>query len=278
MKKILVPTDFSAVANNAYKFAQQLAQSGEAEITVAHAFHPSYDFANPYVDVPVVAFEEMKREQLDNFVADQAREFAETDVAVKVQPKSMLVVGFATEEIVRLSKEYDLIVMGTTGSSNLLDKVFGSVSSHVARHAHCPVMLIPANCECHLFREVVFATNYQAADEILLQPILQMLDDERLNIHFAHIEKNRDVDYKVKQMAYEQAISKGKPGTGFFYSEITSESVHHGIVQYAENVGADLIIMSTGHRSFIENLFHKSITKEVVFHTSVPLMVLHYGE
>ncbi|MFT5166707.1 MAG: nucleotide-binding universal stress UspA family protein [Saprospiraceae bacterium] len=40
----------------------------------------------------------------------------------------------------------------------------------------------------------------------------------------------------------------------------------------------DLIVVVTKHRSFWEGLRTKSITKEMVFHTKVPLLILHLDD
>ncbi|MFM9952206.1 MAG: universal stress protein [Saprospiraceae bacterium] len=48
--------------------------------------------------------------------------------------------------------------------------------------------------------------------------------------------------------------------------------------QYAEMEKIDLIVMATRHRSFWEQLFHKSQTKQMALHTHLPMLVLHQGD
>ena len=52
--------------------------------------------------------------------------------------------GVVAEEIVGLAKdlEVDLIVMGGRGHGGLRRAIEGSISDHVVRHAHCPVMTV----------------------------------------------------------------------------------------------------------------------------------------
>lgn len=52
--------------------------------------------------------------------------------------------GHAPDVLVELSEAAQLLVLGTRGRGQLLDAVLGSVSRHCARHAHCPVVVIPA--------------------------------------------------------------------------------------------------------------------------------------
>lgn len=277
MKKILVPTDFSDIAANAYRFAQRLADDEAAEVRVVHAYHPSFDYSNPYLDMPAAEFESVKRELMKNFIAEHTLTSNQGGVVATVaQPKTELCIGFAGEEVVRLSKEADLIVMGTTGQGNLMEKVFGSVSTHVARNSHCPVLLVPGNCRCNGFKEIVFASSYNAADEAMLQQLIEMAGAGPANIHFVHVDAEAGKPYSVAKVEFEQAVRENMPDIGFNTVEIKCSDIEEGIVKYAQSVGADLIAMGTVHRGFLENLFHRSVTKRMAFHTTVPLLVLHY--
>ena len=275
MKKILVPTDFSAVAANAYQFAQEIALRQDASVDVMHAYHPSFDYSNPYLDMPAAEFDSIKRELLDQFVESNTYE---AGGGVATLSKPILSIGFASEEIVRLSNDYDLIVLGTTGEGNLLEKAFGSVSTHVARFAHCPVLLVPGNCNCGGFEEVVFASNYQAADESMVKQLLTVTGPEINNVHFVHVDNETNSPYHVEEILHEQAELYGAATIGFNSVGIECPNVQEGIVQYARDIRADLIVMGTIHRSFIERLFHKSVTQQVVFHTTIPLLVMHYDD
>jgi nucleotide-binding universal stress UspA family protein len=274
MKKILVPTDFSRIAANAFAYAQRLAAQQGAEVEVMHAYHPSFDYSNPYLDVPATEFDSIKRDLLDNFV----EEFTAGEGSVVALPKTKLHIGFASEEIVRQSKEVDLIVMGTTGEGNLLEQTFGSVSTYVAQYAHCPVLFVPGNCEVKPFEDIVFASNNQAADEALITQVMDMMQGRSANIHFVHIDNSTNTPYHVEEVLYEEAARRNMPGIGFNTVEIECPNVQEGIVRYAEDIKADLIVMGTAHRGFLERLFHKSVTREVVFHTAVPLLVMHYDD
>lgn len=52
--------------------------------------------------------------------------------------------GRAPEVLVELSEEAQLLVLGTRDRGHVSDAVLGSVSRHCTRHAHCPVVVIPA--------------------------------------------------------------------------------------------------------------------------------------
>jgi len=61
--------------------------------------------------------------------------------------RTFMKTGEAASEIIELSKDYDLIIMGTRGRNPIASLVLGSVAENVARKACCPVMLIREKSE-----------------------------------------------------------------------------------------------------------------------------------
>jgi len=55
----------------------------------------------------------------------------------------VVVEGPAGERILEHAGDAELIVVGTRAHGTLAEIVLGSVSHHVVRHAHCPVVVVP---------------------------------------------------------------------------------------------------------------------------------------
>jgi nucleotide-binding universal stress UspA family protein len=51
--------------------------------------------------------------------------------------------GFPVEELINAGKDADMIVLGSRGTGGFTRLMMGSVSSQVAQHAHCPVLIVP---------------------------------------------------------------------------------------------------------------------------------------
>jgi len=51
--------------------------------------------------------------------------------------------GFPVEELIDAGKDADMIVLGSRGAGGFTRLMMGSVSSQVAQHAHCPVLIVP---------------------------------------------------------------------------------------------------------------------------------------
>ena len=52
--------------------------------------------------------------------------------------------GYPAQVLTDASKQADLVVLGSRGASGFATFLLGSVSNHVAHHASCPVVIVPA--------------------------------------------------------------------------------------------------------------------------------------
>lgn len=88
----------------------------------------------------------------DHILAEKTRQVvqAEVDGVAKdlgdAAPASItvrVVSGSAVEELVNAARDADMLVVGSRGAGGFSRLVMGSVSSLVAQHATCPVVVIP---------------------------------------------------------------------------------------------------------------------------------------
>jgi nucleotide-binding universal stress UspA family protein len=138
-KRLLCPVDFSDPSLAALQFAFSLAQEGDAELTVLHAFEWLPDdepLTNRPINVP-----EYRRE-LEHDVAERLQTFVSAGNGRR--PAIRLVHGKAYREILGAATEgsADLIVMGVHGRNALDLMLFGSTTNQVVRRATCPVLTL----------------------------------------------------------------------------------------------------------------------------------------
>jgi nucleotide-binding universal stress UspA family protein len=139
--RILVPTDFSAGSEAAWRAAQRLAGALGAELVLVHVFveTPLFfegPFAGERVREVYASARAWVQEQLDKWAAD-ARATGRT-------VRAALRTGVPYQEIVAAARDEgaDLVVLGTHGRGGLDRALLGSVADRVIRTAPCPVMTI----------------------------------------------------------------------------------------------------------------------------------------
>jgi nucleotide-binding universal stress UspA family protein len=138
--KILVPTDFSAHADEAFRVAQTLARLTGAEVILFHVARP-----------PAVVSEggqvlaEPGKGKAAN-LWDRFHSIQPADPKVRVGHEVIVADRPGPAHILEILDKLgcDLIVMGTHGRSWLRHRLFGSVTEEVVRQARCPVMVVKA--------------------------------------------------------------------------------------------------------------------------------------
>ena len=279
MENIIVPTDFSKTSKGAYHYALHLADYFDSSINVVHVYHPSYDPGYPLGVNANILILEPKKEMMKQFIHQS--EEGEKPINTLIDIKNEIISGFAGEEIVKMSKseETDLIVMGTTGDNTILEKVFGSISSDVSKHAYCPVLLVPNGSKFRPYRNIAYASDFEKIDGDVMEKIIDFAGRFSAGIHLVDVHENEQKGrYKVTEQLLEQQLNDRLPELKFKMAEVESTSIREGINHYAEDNEIDLLVMVTKHRKFLENLFHKSITRQVAVHSKLPILILHVDE
>lgn len=136
IKKIFVPTDFSACSEEAIAYAAFLAEQVNATILLTHILEP--------INYPI-DFAMIEAPEFDWMSAGQAldrRAFPWRQRGIQIE--THLFKGDPVTEIVKEAKnlECDLIVMGTHGRTGMAHLMMGSVAERVIRTASIPVLTV----------------------------------------------------------------------------------------------------------------------------------------
>ncbi|MBX7219395.1 MAG: universal stress protein [Blastocatellia bacterium] len=142
--KILLASDGSDGALRATEVAAEIAQKFNSELTVLHVFVTPIPVPIGF-DTPGVEFDQ----DLLTRYAEEVRTAVERrtnhildDKQVNYTQRQEL--GHPAATIVKIAEHehYDLIVVGRRGLGQFKSLLLGSVSDHVSRHAHCPVLIV----------------------------------------------------------------------------------------------------------------------------------------
>ncbi len=138
IRKILVPTDFSAHADEAFRVAHTLARSLGADVVLFHVAQP-----------PAVVSDDGRlltdpRKGKTTNLWDRFQSLVAHDPKVRVGHEMIIADRAGAVHVLEILDKQgcDLIVMGTHGHSWLRHLLFGSVTEEVVRRAHCPVMVV----------------------------------------------------------------------------------------------------------------------------------------
>ncbi len=137
IRKILVPTDFSPHAEEAFRVAHDLAKATGASVVVLHVSRSPAMVSDGARPLSTPADEEKD-------VWDKLRAIQPTDTSVHVEHEVVVTDRLDASHVLKMVEAAgcDLIVMGTHGITGLKHRLFGGLTEQVVREARCPVMVV----------------------------------------------------------------------------------------------------------------------------------------
>ncbi len=272
ISRILVPTDFSEVANNALKYAIGFAIQTKASIHVLHVKNfPVMDFSFP-AETYSTLIEEMET------IAQTGMEKVESSLlkpsGVKYHTES--IAGFVNDEIEKCAEtnHVDLIVMGTTGASGLQELLVGSNTATTIGKSEIPVLVIPPTASFTEFKNIVYASDYTEPEFPALSRLLFFADLSDAHLTVLHVKSDYDKYFNSENNFFVRNRAHIKK-ENIKLVKLEKGDIAESINEYITGHGADLLVLAKHNRGFFDRLFHRSLSKKMAYHTKIPLLVLH---
>jgi nucleotide-binding universal stress UspA family protein len=265
MKTILVPTDFSNNANNALKYANELAKAINNKIVLLHSFMPLtnvYDLTS-----------EMLMENLNEHKQSSEKNLKKiSDKYITVPSRYVVKVGDTTDEIVtnvEKSKSH-LIVMGTHGASGVKRILFGSNTSEVISKSIVPVLAVPQKYRYKKIDTIVYASDLKNTINELkhIIPIAKQLGAtiEVLNLKYAHSKNdNAMIEKKVKALSYKKIKLIEQQAK-------IDQTLVEQIQRYLTKHKPQLLVMFPENKNWFDKIFLSSKTEELATELKIPLL------
>jgi nucleotide-binding universal stress UspA family protein len=144
MPGIIVGIDGSRHSRRALEWAVSEAAARHAPLTVLSVHQAVAGYWGrpvPYPQDPELTKQARKEAQKET--DDVLDEFDAGSRPPSVTVRT--VTGLPAEELLAATKHADLLVVGARGTGGFKRLLLGSVSTHVTHHAHCPVVVVPAD-------------------------------------------------------------------------------------------------------------------------------------
>jgi nucleotide-binding universal stress UspA family protein len=271
ISKIVVPTDFSAPAEQALNYAIELAKKTKASITLLHINQVAMVDASMPAETYqflVKEIEEMTKEGMDKLAK---KLLIPSGIAYTTETRY----GFVSEEICEIAKkdEADLIIMGTTGASGAAEILIGSNAASVVAKSAVPVLVIPKDLNFKEYTRIVYATDYNEPEFPALMRLIYFAELFDCPLDVIHVKSDADKYFNIENNFFK----KNKANITYpniHYIQLEKGDIIQSINHYVEENHGDLLVMAKHNRSFFDRLFHRSLSKKMAYHTKIPLLVL----
>ena len=195
-----------------------------------------------------------------------------------------VVYGLPEERLAAEAKGSDLLVVGTTGHGFLDAWRLGAVSHNVARHAPCPVVLVPASAASAIHNRVVVAVDGSDTSNLALTWAADEADRRQTELVVVHVWSYpypvgehglaRDLIQVDASLIVQDAARRARDRTGRTVTELMLEgSTWSELV--AQTARADLLVIGSRGQNAVRSLLFGSVAHHVSAHASCPVAVVH---
>jgi nucleotide-binding universal stress UspA family protein len=271
VKKILVATDFSERSDRAIRRATLLAREFAAPVTMVHSIDD--DQPQPLID--------NEREIAEKLLGEQVRSLREID-GVKCDFEVILGDPFEGITAAAGAASPDILVIGPHRRQALKDVFTGTTAERTIRVSGTPVLMangVPAGPYRHILVAVDFSDSSAKSVETVTRlgldgsagvTLLHVFDAPGTGLiaHSAMTREGAGVYIAGERTAADEAFTAFLKRMGFEHAQrvlrFNESSIGEVVAATAEELSADLIVISTHGRSAATRLMLGSVADEVM--------------
>jgi nucleotide-binding universal stress UspA family protein len=274
---ILVPTDFSEVADCALKHAIAVAKAYKNEITLMYIVEDGF-----LGGIFSKSQSEIMKDAIVTKLNVKAQEI-ERETGIKVTTRAESGKVYKTIAEIANSEKYDSIIMGSHGASGL-EQIVGSNASRTIQYAEVPVVVVkstslgsegykkivmPFDLTIESKQKLDWGINIAQKFNSEIHIVYSKSDDEYLDLkmkaNIAQVKHTLE-DHKVKYVMYE-------------FNDSVLDNFANETHNYANIINADLIVAMTHTEKGISEMIIGTLTQQLVNRANnVAVMCIHPKE
>jgi nucleotide-binding universal stress UspA family protein len=141
IEKILLPFDGSVHSINATNYALGLAKLSKAHVTIVTCYDEGNWDMSGISETLIEGIKSIRKKKAEEILKNADGIFTKQGVAYEFET----IAGSPGDVLANQakSKEYDLIIMGSHGHSDIAGLFLGSVTHKVLNTIYCPVLIVP---------------------------------------------------------------------------------------------------------------------------------------
>ncbi len=264
MNDILCPIDFSDCSLNAMEYAARYAKTYSGRIHLLH------------VEISSLASfsEEQKKINLSKLKAlhDELSKMIEgvpIDFSIVNDPDEA---SSGISDFVK-DKDFDIIIMGTNGISDVEEAFFGSNTSRLIKSSQLPVIAVPLGVTFEPFKKIVYATEYRSEDKEFIQKLQSKFNSETI-IHVVNVTHNAGLVNKAGMELFKSEVLELVDHKNMVFSLIqSSEEIDHALDKFITDQKADILVLLAHESNFLARIFDRSVTREMVYFAKFPILI-----
>lgn len=259
MLTIIVPLDFSETSYNAAHYAAEMFKDRTDVNVILYHY---YELGTPTTDA-ALALVTLKAELSTSL----------PNIETEMESGEDFIDSLAAFAHVRAAY---MVVMGLTGKTPLAQRFSGTNTLKLADKEICPVLIIPPGVQFRGIKNVLITSEMKFVEESpALLAVKRVLTYFKPALHILNVDSSHYIslteNFKEQRDRMEELLAEFKPE--FYFMRLYD--FHEAVNAFAADKNIDIIIIAPKHHSFYERLFKEQHTKQVVYHSTVPVLAVH---
>lgn len=278
MKRILVPTDLSHIAERGLRLAVEIAKRCGAQIYLINfRRHPigktfsamgeinsKYDEVANLFNIELLQSNRAKLNSLGSYYAEEG-----VTINTEIVDDELL---NGMDEFLKKYK-IDLVVMGTSGEETIQERFTGNNTEKVIKISSCPVISVRDEFDISHFKDIVLALDIMRQANVAysaIESLKELADSFNATIHLVYvsdpaIKMTKDFEMYFNRMAQKFFLKK------FKVTILKASDEPQAVMEYAHRVNAGLIAVLKNHNGGIFRIFSHRFTDRIVKDEPTPV-------
>lgn len=271
MKTILVPVDFSSRSEFATKLAAKIAKTANSKVYLLHLV----ELPTGVIDMGTGSRLSIPESMMYlRKVKEKILEFKERFFTDDHTVSYIIKLQNPHEGIKKYSQKInaDLIVMGSQGVSDFEEMIIGSNAEKTVRTSTIPVIVVKTDPENFSLNNIVFASNFKEDNKKAFEKLIAFINKFNCKLHLLKVNTIGQFETTLASKQKIENFISNFQVTNYTINVYNDTSVEDGIINFSNDINADLIALSTHGRSGLSHLFNGSIAKSLSKHALKPVI------
>lgn len=279
LKNILVPIDFSEYALNALTLAKQIAKKTRGTIYLLHI-----------IEIPIDKYSFIKDRQkgiIKNIYTSHFIEVVKKKLyAIQQENESTsftfiesLKIGDPYDEIVKFIEEdnIDMIIIGAKGIKDREEFYLGSLTEKIIRSIACPVITVKKFPISFDMKNIIYAIDFELDHSKITSVIKEFQAHFESSIYVVKINKSNEFQNDDQILNDLKSLAINNNFKNYNTNIYNHPNEEYGIIEFAEQKNADLIVVGVNEKSGVRRLISGGILyNEIKGHAFRPVLTFHF--
>ena len=277
MNNLIVPIDFSDASKNAARYAAHISTLIPDAHLILYNVFDTLEYGSDSSPLDTEGDEDASRKA----IVELALASVQTELSTITSARISLVAEEShrfldTLETYVKKNNVQLIVMGITGATRLGQVFMGSNALNIVKRAIAPTIIVPPDAHSQSAKNVLLLTDFKDIENTIpIDTVKSVLDLFRPHLYIVNVDHEHYVqvtdEYKTERAKLETALQAYKPEFYFIRLFDFVEATNQFVADYK----IDLILTFPRKHSFLSGMFKTSSTKELAYHSHVPIAAIN---